>query len=816
MSGLKIEKTTTAPYNRLGISWHERISRAVFTVLLVFFSGTVRAQEVLPFPAPSMGGKVGPTMQESVHKWREQPRHLPEHAPNILIVMLDDAGFGQAGTFGGEIETPTLSRLASEGISYNAFHTTAMCSPTRAALMTGRNHNRVGFGQIAELANDWDGYTGIIPKSSATIAEVLRYYGYATAAFGKDHNTPVDQIANGPYDRAPTGRGFDYFYGFIAGETSQWEPTLWENTVPISPPHVANYEDFHLTEAMADKAITWIRRHRALNPDRPFLMWWTPGAVHGPHHVAKEWADKYKGKFSDGWDAYQKRVFERQKAMGWIPADTKLAPRPEGIPAWEDIPQNERAFQERLMEVYAGFLEHTDVQVGRLIDELEAQGIRDNTLVIYILSDNGASAEGMQGSVAELNAQNGIPSTVAEHIAVVEGLGGLDVIGGPRTDNMYHSAWAWAGDSPFRYTKLIAADWGGTRTPMVISWPARIKPDKTPRPQFHHVNDVVPTIYEVLGIQPPKVVDGFEQDPIDGVSFAYTFDSATTPEQKKTQYFDIMGSRGIYHEGWMASTFGPRKPWVAEVPDISKWDPMQDRWELFDTREDFSLMHDLAAEDPQKLEELKALFMQVAEENKVLPIGGGLFSPLNPHEIKRSTNTEWTLFEGMTRIPESQAPNVRNGNIRAEIEAEVPAKVNGVIFAMGGYAGGVSLYAYEGDLYYEYSALLLKRDKIKVGALPAGTVKIAYEMRTPLERAAPAELKFWINGQEAATGTVQRTVPGTFTASETFDVGIDTSSPVANDYFDKAPFAFEGKLKRLHFANLQAERPAFKRSPDDD
>ena len=563
-------------------------------------------------------------MPESVHKWREEPRHLPEDAPNILIVMLDDAGFGQPDTFGGEIHTPTMSRLAKAGISYNAFHTTAMCSPTRAALMTGRNHNRVGFGQIAEFANDWDGYTGVIPKSSATIAEVLGYYGYATAAFGKDHNTPVDQLANGPYDRTPTGRGFDYFYGFIAGETSQWEPALWENINPISPPHVKDHEDYHLTEDMADKAITWMNRHLAVNPDRPFLMWWTPGAVHGPHHVAKTWADKYQDKFSDGWDAYQKRVFERQKAMGWIPADTKLAPRPEGMPAWEDLSEKERAFQARLMEVFAGFLEHTDVQVGKLIDGLEARGIRDNTMVIYILSDNGASAEGMNGSIAELNAQNGIPTTVAEHMEVLEGLGGLDAIGGPKTDNMYHSAWAWAGDSPFRYTKLIAADWGGTRTPMVISWPARIKPDKTPRPQFTHVNDVVPTLYEILGIKPPKVVDGHEQDPIDGVSFAYTFDSATAPEQKTTQYFDIMGSRGIYHKGWMASTFGPRTPWEAEVPDISNWDPMQDQWELFNTRRDFSLMHDLAAEEPEKLEDLKSLFMRVAEENKVLPIGGGL------------------------------------------------------------------------------------------------------------------------------------------------------------------------------------------------
>ena len=754
---------------------------------------------VLPFDTPPMGGSGGPTMQESVHRWREAVRHLPEDAPNIVIVMHDDAGFGQPSTFGGGIATPTLSRLAEEGIAYNAFHTTAMCSPTRASLLTGRNHHRVGAGQIAEFANDWDGYTGVIPKSSATFPEVLRYYGYATAAFGKWHNTPVDALAEGPYDRFPTGHGFDYFYGFIAGETSQWEPTLWENTTPISAPHVANYEDYHLTEDMADRAIRWMRRHRAMNPSRPFLVYWTPGAVHGPHHVAQAWADKYKGQFSDGWDVYRERVFERQKAMGWIPENATLAPRPEGMPAWSDIPASERAFQERLMEVYAGFLEHTDVQVGKLVDALDEMGVRDNTLFIYIVSDNGASAEGMQGSVAELNAQNGIPSSVAEQLAVLQTIGGLSALGGPRTDNMYHSAWAWAGDAPFRYMKLVASDFGGTRTPMVISWPARITPDNTPRPQFHHVNDVAPTLYEILGIRPPDVVDGHRQDPIDGTSFAYTFAAADAPERKAMQYFEILGSRGLYHEGWMASAFGPRRPWVADLSALLTWEPSQDRWELFDTRTDYSLMHDLAAEQPEKLDELKNLFMREAEANKVLPVGGGLYVPLNPSEQKRSTNTEWTLYEGMTRIPETQAPNVRNGNLRVEIDAQVPRNANGVLFAMGGYAGGVTLYAWNGELRYEYSALLLRRTKINIGRLPAGDVQIAMEMRTPPERAAPAELTFWINGNEVARGTVERTIPAGFTASETFDVGMDLNSPVADDYFDRAPFAFNGKLKRLHF-----------------
>jgi arylsulfatase len=433
---------------------------------------------------------------------------------------------------------------------------------------------------------------------------------------------------------------------------------------------------------------------------------------------------------------------------------------------------------------------------------LEARGIRDNTMVIYIFSDNGASAEGFQGSVAELNVHNGISSTISEHIAVANEHGGLEAIGGPRMDNHYHAAWAWSSDSPFRYTKLVAADWGGTRTPMVISWPKGIEPDNTPRSQFLHVNDVVPTLYDLLEIPHPKVVDGHEQEPIDGVSFVSTFNDPDAPEVKKTQYFDIMGSRGIYHDGWMASCFGPRTPWVATMPDISNWDPSQDDWKLYDTRTDYTLTHDLSKENPEKLEEMKALYLEEAEKNKALPVGGGLYTLLNPREMKKSTNTEWTLFEGMTRIPESQAPNVRNGNLRAEIEAEVPAGVNGVIFAMGGYAGGVSLYALNGELYYEYSALLLKRDKIKIGKLPKGQVNIAYEMRTPPGIGVPAEVKFWINDKEMASAQLQRTVSG-FTASETFDVGMDLNSPVADAYFDKGSFPFEGSLKKLHFAYLK-------------
>ena len=757
--------------------------------------------EVLPFPTPPMGGTVAETMQDSVHQWRTKPQHLPPDAPNILIVMLDDSGFGQASTFGGQIETPTLSRLAKEGISYNAFHTTAMCSPTRAALLTGRNHHRVGAGQIAEFANDWDGYTGEIPKTSATFPEVLQHYGYATAAFGKWHNTPVDALTTGPYDRFPTGHGFDHFFGFIAGETSQWEPVLWENTTPISAPHPENHEDYHLTEDMAERAINWMRRSKTTNPDQPFLVYWTPGAVHGPHHVASEWADKYKGKFDEGWDAYQRKTFDKQKQLGWIPQDAVLAPRPESMPAWDDVPDNQRAFQARLMEVYAGFLEHTDVQVGKLVDELERMGERDNTIILFIQSDNGASAEGMEGTVAELLAQNGLPSTVDQHLAALEDIGGLPALGGPKTDNMYNSAWAWAGDSPFKYTKLIASDWGGTRTPMVISWPSHIEPSAVPRQQFHHVNDIAPTLYELLDITPPRIVNGHVQDPIDGVSFAYTFDEAEATGQKTTQYFEIMGSRAIYHEGWMASTFGPRVPWSTDMSGLLEWDPRNDTWELYDTRTDFTLTNNLAAEHPEQLAELQALWLEVAKDNKALPVGGGLYTGLNPAQMKRSQNTEWDFGSGMTRIPESQAPNVRNGNLTAELVVEVPKRANGVLFAMGGYAGGVSLYVLNGELRYEYSSLLIRRTQLRLGRLPTGKkITIRMVMTTGEERGAPAELVFSVDGEEVGRGTVDMSVPAAFTASETFDIGEDTNSPVADDYFDRAPFAFTGEILSAKFS----------------
>ena len=555
---------------------------------------------VLPFPPTPSASIAGVTLQQSKHKRRVEKSRLPKDAPNILIVLLDDVGFGLPDTYGGVIRTPTLTRVANEGISYNRFHTTAICSPTRAALLTGRNHQRVGNGTIAERAVDWDGYLGVIPKTSATLAETLRHYGYKTAAFGKWHNTPADQTtAMGPFDRWPTGHGFDYFYGFMAGETSQWEPRLYENVNPIEPPHDERY---HLSEDLAERALTWMKQHRAYAPDKPFFMYWAPGAAHGPHHIFKEWADKYKGQFDDGWDAMRERIFKRQKELGWIPADAKLTPRADTMPAWDTIPESERPFQRRLMEVFAGFAEHVDAQVGKVVDGLDELGIGENTIVFYIWGDNGSSAEGQNGSISELLAQNQIPNTVQQQIEALNKIGGLDALGGPKVDNMYHAGWAWAGDTPFHHTKLIASHFGGTRNPMAVSWPARIKPDKTPRSQFHHVNDIVPTIYEILGIKPPKVVDGFKQDPIDGTSMVYTFASAKAPGRKSIQYFDNNGSRGIYHDGWYACTFGPLTPWLTVSPGLATWDSNKDVWELYDLKTDFSQADDLASKDPKRLE----------------------------------------------------------------------------------------------------------------------------------------------------------------------------------------------------------------------
>lgn len=749
---------------------------------------------VLPFPPTPSASIAGPTLQESTHQRRVEQSHLPADAPNILIILLDDVGFGLADTYGGPIHTPTLSRIAGEGISYNAFHTTAICSPTRAALLTGRNHHRVGSGTIAERAVDWDGYTGVIPRTSATLAKVLGEYGYKSAAFGKWHNTPAtDTTAMGPFTLWPTGEGigFDYFYGFLAGETSQWEPRLVENFNPIEPPHD---ETYHLSEDMADQAIDWMRKHRAFAPDKPFFMYWAPGAGHGPHHVAKAWADKYKGQFDAGWDQLREQTFERQKALGWIPADTKLTPRAGSMPGWESIPEAERPFQLRLMEVFAGFVEHVDVQAGKVIDELERLGIRDNTLVIYIFGDNGSSAEGQQGSISELLAQNQIPNTIAQQLAALDRLGGLDALGGPKVDNMYHAGWAWAGDTPFQHTKLIASHFGGTRNPTAISWPKGIRPDKTPRPQFHHVNDIAPTIYEILRIDPPEVVDGFAQDPIDGTSLVYTFADGGASGRKEVQYFDNNGSRGLYRDGWYAGTFGPLTPWLSVSPGLATWDPNQDVWELYNLDVDFSQANNLAAQEPQRLETMKALFVDEAKANEAFPIGAGIWLRIHPEDRIKTPYRSWQFDTTTTRMPEFTAPGLGRESNHVTIDAELGENASGVLYALGGASGGLSLYMDKGRLVYEYNMMIIERYGVGTAdKLTPGRHRIEVDT-TIAKPGAPAQIVLSVDGLEVARTTVARTVPAAFTASESFDVGVDLGSPVSLDYFDRRPFAFDGTI----------------------
>jgi arylsulfatase A-like enzyme len=755
---------------------------------------------VLPFPLTPSASIAKPRLQDSTMTRRVEKSHLPKDAPNILIILLDDVGFGLADTYGGPIHTPTLSRIANDGISYNTFHTTSICSPTRAALLTGRNHQRVGSGTIAERAVDWDGYTGVIPRSSASIAKVLGAYGYNTAAFGKWHNTPATETtAMGPFTLWPTGEGigFDYFYGFLAGETSQWEPRLVENFNVVEPPHD---EKYHLSQDLADKAIEWMRKHRAYAPDKPFLMYWAPGAGHGPHHIFKEWADKYKGQFDDGWDALRERTFKHQKELGWIPADTKLTPRADSMAAWAGIPESQRPFQRRLMEVFAGFVEHVDVQAGKVIDELDREGIRDNTIVIYIFGDNGSSAEGQQGSISELLAQNGIPNTVEQQLEALDKLGGLDALGGPKVDNIYHAGWAWAGDTPFQHTKLVASHFGGTRNPMAISWPARIRADKIPRSQFHHVNDIVPTIYEILGIESPKVVDGFAQDPIDGVSLAYTFADPNVPGRKHVQYFDNNGSRGVYQDGWFVSTFGPFVPWdaAASGAKIVNWDSASDVWELYDLRTDFSQADDLAARQPKRTTDMKALFLREAQANKALPIGAGNWLRIHPEDRVAPPYRRWQFDSATTRMPEFAAPGLGRESNHVTVDAELGASASGVLYALGGASGGLTLYLDKGRLVYEYNMMVIERYIASSAAkIAPGRHKI--EVDTAIAKpGGAADVAISVDGTEVARTTVKRTVAGAFTASESLDVGIDLGSPVSLDYYDRRPFKFDGRIEAVN------------------
>jgi arylsulfatase len=711
-----------------------------------------------------------------------EPLRPPAGAPNVLVVLIDDAGVAASSAFGGPCSTPTAERLAAGGLKYNRFHTTALCSPTRQALLTGRNHHTVGMGGITELATSAPGYSSIRPNTCAPLAETLRLNGYSTAQFGKCHEVPVWETSPmGPFDRWPSpGGGFEYFYGFIGGEANQWYPALYEGTIPVEPDRTPE-EGYHLTEDLADKAIKWVRQQKALMPDKPFFAYFAPGATHAPHHVPPEWSEKYKGTFDDGWDALRERIFERQKELGVIPGDAELTARPTEIPAWDEMDDDLKPVLARQMEVYAGFLEHTDHHIGRLVDALDDLGVLEDTLVYYIVGDNGASAEGTtNGTFNEYFMLNG-----AAHMETVEMMAGnIDAFGTPHAYNHYAVGWAHALDTPFQWTKQVASHWGGTRNGTVVHWPRGFGAKGEVRTQFHHVIDIAPTVLAVAGVPEPKVVHGVEQRPIEGVSMAYTFEDPSAAEQRTTQYFEMFVNRGIYHEGWTAVT-RHSTPWVMSptLPSLE-----EDVWELYDTNTDWTQARDLAAEQPEKLAELQQLFLEEARKYNVLPLDDRRVERLDAETAGRPTlikGGSQLLFSGMGRLSESSLVNIKNKShaVTAEIVVR-EGGASGVLVAQGGAFGGWSLYLHDGRPTYCYSFFGVQRFKVAAdGQVPEGKHQVRMEFAYDGGGLAKGgAVTLYVDGQSVAEGRVEHTQPLIFSADETADVGHETGTTVSDDY----------------------------------
>ena len=715
----------------------------------------------------------------------------PQDAPNVVIVLIDDFGFGHSSTFGGPIQMPTLDRMAGTGLRYNRFHTTALCSPTRTALLTGHNHHANNAGAIMELATAFPGNTGIRPKSITTLAEILRQNGYSTAAFGKYHETPPWEVsASGPFDRWPTGSGFDKFYGFIGGETNQWAPAIYDGVTRVEP---RQSPDYHFTVDMTDQAVNWIGGQQALTPDKPFYVYFATGATHAPHHAPKDWIAKYKGKFSGGWDKLREETFERQKKAGIVPANAKLTPRPAEIPAWDAMSADQKRLFERQMETFAGFAEHTDHQVGRLVERLEAIGELDNTLFFYIAGDNGASAEGgPEGSYNEMMALNGIIGKADQMMSHI------DEWGGPSTFPHFAIGWAWAGNTPFQWTKQVASHFGGTRNGMVMHWPKGMKAKGEIRSQFHHVIDVAPTVLEAAGLPEPKSVNGVTQRPMDGVSMLYSAADAKAPERRKTQYFEMFGNRGIYHEGWVACT-RHSIPWLlVPLPAVK-----DDVWELYHVDEDFSQANNLAAENPAKLKELQEVFMKEALRNHVLPIDDRRSERFNPAIAGRPDllggRKSLTVYPGMTGMLENAFINVKgvHHTITAEVEITDTA-TQGVILAQAGYFGGWTLYLKDGKPRHEYNFFALERTNIgSETALAPGKHVITYEFIPDAPKpGAGGKSILSVDGKKVAEGQIPKTQPFLFSADEGADVGLDGETNVSPDY-PQGNNAFTGKILKV-------------------
>ncbi|MBZ0159311.1 MAG: arylsulfatase [bacterium] len=756
------------------------------------FVGTAWAQITLPPPEPPFKGKIGRTYKES------QPDKIlitksPDGAPNILVVLIDDAGFGSWSTFGGQIPTPNLDRLAQGGLSYTRFHTTALCSPTRAALLTGRNHHSVGTGVITEMGTAYPGYSGLTPKSAAMVSEILRQNGYSTAFIGKNHNVPDwETSVSGPFDRWPGLQGFDHFYGFIGGEANQWAPGVYRDHQRVEMEIPKGREGrYTLNDSLADETINYIYQQKSVTPDRPFFVYYAPGATHAPHHVPKEWLSKFKGQFDQGWDQYREETWQRQLKLGVIPSDTKLTPRPKEIPAYDSLTPDQKRVAARLMEAFAAYTAQTDYEVGRVFEAIEQIGQMNNTLIFWIIGDNGASMEGTPfGAFNELAALGGIPEDpayVLQH---------LDEIGGPKAYNHFPVGWAWAMNTPFQWGKQVASHFGGTRNPMVIAWPDRIK-QRGIRTQFHHVIDIVPTILEAAKIPAPTEVGGVKQKPIEGVSMMYSFDQANAEGTRTVQYFELLGNRGIYKGGWFAAVRHGRLPWVTGIGSSVSFD--QDKWELYDLTRDFSQSDDLAAKHPRKLEELQQAFWVEAEKYQVLPLDDRLAERFNP-VLRPSViegRTVFTYYSG-ARIADSSAAPTQNRSHTITAYLNIPkGGADGVLVAAGGVVGGFSIYVKDGRPIYEYRMTPVPTKVTSAEPLAPGPNVVRMEFRYDgggLGKGGTVSL--FVNDRKVAAGRLDATIwVGKYSADETFDIGEDSGSPVSGDY--ASPNRFTGTIKKV-------------------
>jgi arylsulfatase len=736
-------------------------------------------------------GNVGRTIADSDPPQFPQPVRPPKGAPNIVYILIDDAGYGQFGTFGGQVQTPALDRVAAEGLRYTRFHTTALCSPTRAALLTGRNHHVASTGVITEAATGYDGYTGMIGKDVGTIAEVLRQHGYATSWFGKNHNTPDWETSQvGPFDRWPSGLGFDYFYGFMGGDMDQWQPTLYENhqLVPRSTD-----PDYILTKDLVDQSIAWLRRTRAIDAEKPYFLYMSTGATHAPHHVRPEFIAPFEGQFDAGWDVYREQTFERQKKLGVIPRDAQLTKRPAELPAWSSLSADQKRLFARMMEVFAGFTAETDHEMGRLLEVVRALPDADNTIIFYEVGDNGASAEGgLVGLLNENSFFNGIPETLADNLAHI------DELGGPKHFNHFPAGWAWAMNTPFQWTKQIASHLGGVRNPLAVSWPARIKDRGGVRAQFHHVIDIAPTLCEAVGVPFPDTLNGVAQRPLDGVSMLYSFDSATAPGRRRTQYFEMFINRGLYQDGWWAASRSGI-PWVSTPAPA---DPETAAWELYDIDHDYSQANDLAAKNPDKLRQMQEMWWSEAAANNVLPLDGRKVERLSgalqgrPSLIGKRTSI--TYYPGMQALPVGSAPNLLNKSfaITADVETASGA-TDGAILTVGGSDGGYGLYVR--DNRPVFAGNFLGRSTTRVSSstpLPAGPVKLRAQFAYDGGGMGKGgTMRLFVNGKKVGEGRIAETMPISLGLGGALDVGEDTGSAVDDSY--TPPFRFGGTIRQV-------------------